>query len=110
MVVLHADVPIKPEARERWLSIVDAVAKASRAEEACRGYRIYEDIETPNSFAFVEEWDNLDGLYRHYQTKHFAEFSAALPEVLAGPPEGSVHEVASTLTLTDALAAGGVSA
>jgi quinol monooxygenase YgiN len=63
---------------------------------------------TPNSFIFVEEWDNLDGLYRHYQTKHFAEFFAALPEVLAGSPEGSVHEVASTLTLTDSLAAAGV--
>jgi hypothetical protein len=33
-----------------------------------------------------------------------------LSEVLAGSPEGSVHEVASTLTLTDALAAAGVSA
>jgi quinol monooxygenase YgiN len=60
VVVLHALVPIKPEARERWLSIVDAVAKPSRAEEACRGYRIYEDIETPNSFIFVEEWEDLD--------------------------------------------------
>ena len=110
MVVLHAHVPIKPEARERWLSVVDVVARASRAEEACRGYRIYEDIETPNSFIFVEEWENLDGLYRHYQTPHFAEFFGALPEVLAGPPEGSVHEVASTLALNDALAAGGVSA
>jgi hypothetical protein len=30
--------------------------------------------------------------------------------MLAGPPEGSVHEVASTLTLDDALRAGGVTA
>ena len=65
MVVLHAHVPIKPEARDRWLSIVDVVARASRAEEACRSYRIYEDIETPSSFIFVEEWESLDGLYRH---------------------------------------------
>ena len=110
MVVLHAYVPIKPEARERWLSIVDAGAKASRVEEACRGYRIYEDIETPSSFIFVEEWESLDGLYRHYQTPHFTAFFAALPEVLAGPPGGSVHEVASTLRLNESLAAGGVSA
>jgi quinol monooxygenase YgiN len=110
MVVLHARVLIKPEAGERWRSIADAVAGPSRAEEACRSYRIYEDIETPNSFIFVEEWENLDDVYRHFQTRHFTEFLGVLPQVLAGPPDGSVHEVASTLTLNDALAAGGVSA
>ena len=110
MVVLHARVPVKPEARQRWRSLADAVAGPSRAEEACHSYRIYEDIETPNSFIFVEEWENLDGLYRHFQTPHFTEFFGALPEVLAGPPDGSVYEVASTATLDHALAAAGVSA
>jgi hypothetical protein len=69
----------------------------------------YEDIETPNSFIFVEEWENLDDVYRHFRTRHFTEFFGVLPQVLAGPPDGSVHEVASTLTLNDALVAGGVS-
>jgi quinol monooxygenase YgiN len=109
MVVLHAHVPIKPGAREQWHSLANAVAKPSRGEQACRSYRIYEDIETSGTFIFVEEWENLDGLYRHFQTPHFTEFFAALPEVLAGSPEGSVHEAASTLTLNDALAAAGVS-
>lgn len=108
MVIVHARVPIKPEARERWLEIVAAVRNPSRGEDACRSYRIYENIETPNSFIFVEEWDDLDGLYRHFQTSHFGEFFSALGELLAGPPEGSVHEVASTQTLDEALAAGGV--
>ena len=110
MVILHASVPIKAEARSRWLEIAEAVTGPARAEEACRGYRVYEDIDSPNSFIFVEEWDSLKGLYGHFQTPHFTEFFAALGDVLAGPPEGSVHEVASTLTLDDALRAGGVTA
>ena len=110
MVVLHARLAIKPEARERWLSLVEVVVEPSRAEQACRTYRIYEDIEAPNSFIFVEEWEDLDGLYQHFRTPHFTQFFGALPEVLAGPPDGSVHQVASTLTLKDALAAAGVSA
>ena len=110
MVVLHARILIRPEARERWLSLVDSVAGPSRAEDPCHSYRIYEAIETPNSFIFVEEWETLDGLYHHFRTPHFTAFFRALPEVLAGPPDGSVYEVASTLTLNEALAAGGVSA
>lgn len=109
MIVAYAYMPIKPEARERWLSIADAVTGPSRAEDACRSYRIYEDIETPNSFISLEEWENMDGIHHHFHTPHFTEFVTALAGVLAGPPDGSVHEVASTLTLNDALATGGAS-
>ena len=100
--------PIRPEARERWLAILDAVTPPSRTEDACRSYVIYEAVETPNTFIFVEEWASLDGLYAHFQTPHFTEFFAALGEVLAGVPVGSVHEVASTQTLVEALAAAGI--
>ena len=53
MVVLRAHVSIKRDARERWLSLVEAVSAPSRAEDACRSYRVYENVETPESF-FVE--------------------------------------------------------
>jgi quinol monooxygenase YgiN len=36
MVILHAQAPIQPEARERWLAILDAVTPSSRAEDACQ--------------------------------------------------------------------------
>jgi quinol monooxygenase YgiN len=55
MVILDAQVPIKPEARERWLALLDAVTPPSRAEDACPSYVLYEAIETPNTFIFVEE-------------------------------------------------------
>lgn len=110
MVILHVSVPIKAEAHSRWLEIVEAVSGPSRTEDACRSYQVYEDIDAENHFIFVEEWDSLDGLYRHFQTPHFTEFFATLGDVLAGPPEGSVHEIASTRTLDDALEAGGVTA
>ena len=108
MVILHAQAPIKPEARERWLALLDAVTPPSRAEDACQSYVLYEALETPNTFIFVEEWASLDGLYAHFHTPHFTEFFAALGEVLAGPPSGSVSEVASTQTLDEAFAAGGI--
>ncbi len=90
--------------------MVEVVVKASRAEDACRTYCVYEDIQAPNSFIFVEEWQDLDGLYRHFRAPHFTQFFEALPEVIAGPPDAVVIEVASTVTLEDALAAAGASA
>ena len=108
MVILHAQAPIKPEARERWLALLAALTPRSRAEDACQSYVIYEAIETPNTFIFVEEWTSLDGLYAHFHTPHFTEFFAALGEVLAGPPTGSISEASSTQTLDEAFVAAGI--
>jgi quinol monooxygenase YgiN len=108
MVILHAVGVIKPEARQRWFELLDAVTPPSRAEDACRSYVLYEAIETPNTFIFVEEWASLDGLYAHFNSPHFTEFFAGLGEVLAEPPAGSVSEVSSTRTLDEALAAAGI--
>jgi quinol monooxygenase YgiN len=85
-----------------------AVTPPSRAEDECQSYVIYEAVETPNTFIFVEEWASLDGLYAHFHTPHFTEFFAALGEVIAGPPVGTVSEVSSTRTLDDAFAAAGI--
>lgn len=108
MVTLHAVGVIKPEARERWFAILDAVTPPSRAEDACQSYVIYEAVETPNTFIFVEQWASLDGLYAHFHTPHFTEFIAALGEVIAEPPVGTVSEVSSTKTLDEAFAAAGI--
>lgn len=108
MVILHAHGVIKPESRERWLELLDAVTAPSRAEDACQSYTIYESVESPNTFIFVEEWTGLDGLQAHFHTPHFTEFFAGLGEVVAAPPVGSVSETSSTQTLDEALAAAGV--
>ncbi|HEY3828040.1 MAG TPA: putative quinol monooxygenase [Solirubrobacteraceae bacterium] len=108
MVILHAHGVIKLEARERWLEILDAVTAPSRAEDACESYVIYEAVETPNTFIFVEEWTSLDGLYAHFHTPHFTEFFGALGDVIAEPPTGTVSEVSSTKTLNDTFAAAGI--
>jgi quinol monooxygenase YgiN len=108
MIVLRASAPIKPEARERWLELIATVTPPSRAEDACQSYVLYEAVETPNTFIFVEEWADLAGLYAHFHTPHFTEFMAGMGDVLAGPPTGSVGEVSSTQTLDEAFAAAGI--
>ena len=108
MVVLHASAPIKPTARQRWFEALAALTPPSRAEEACQSYAVYESIETPNTFIFVEEWSSLEGLYAHFHTPHFSAFFAALGDMLADAPRGTVYEVSSTITLNEAMTAAGV--
>jgi quinol monooxygenase YgiN len=110
MVVQVVSVSIKPEQRDRWLELVRANLAQTRAEEGCESYRVCEDSETPNAFVLVEEWASMDAQYEHFRNPEFGKLMQGLSDVLAGPPEVSIYEVASTQTLDEALAAAGVTA
>jgi quinol monooxygenase YgiN len=107
MVVQLVRASIKPEQRDRWLEVIRLNAAQTRAEEGCEGYQIAEDLEAPNTFVIIERWADLEAVYSHFRNQ-FEELMEALGDVFAAPPEASIHEVASTLTLDDVLAAAGI--
>lgn len=110
MVIQLVTVSIKPEQRERWLELVRLNAAQTRTEDGCVSYQISEDTETQNQFVIVERWASLEAQYGHFRTPEFGRVMSALGDVIAGPPEVSINEVASTLTLDEALSAAGVGA
>jgi quinol monooxygenase YgiN len=108
MVIQLVRVSIVPEQRERWLELIRMNAAQTRAEEGCESYQVGEDLDAPHTFTIVERWTDLETQYDHFRNPQFGELMDALQDVLAGPPEVSIHEVASTQTLDEALAAAGV--
>jgi quinol monooxygenase YgiN len=110
MVLQVVRVAIQPEQRNRWLELIRMNAAQTRAEDGCDSYRVSEDVETPNVFLVVEEWTSIGAQYEHFRNPEFGKLMGSLGDVLAGPPEVSIHEVASTQMLDEALAAAGVTA
>jgi quinol monooxygenase YgiN len=109
MVIQLIKVSIRPDQRERWLEVIRANAAQTRSEDGCESYEVGEDVEAPNTFVIVERWRDLDAQYDHLRDRKFGELMGSLGDILAGPPEVSINEVSSTLTLDEALAAAGVS-
>jgi quinol monooxygenase YgiN len=108
MVIQLVRVSINPDQREKWLDIVRATVAGVRDEAGSEGCVACEDLENANNFVLVERWRDLEAQYDHFRRPEFSELMGSLDDVLAGPPEISIHEVASTLTLEEALAAAGV--
>jgi quinol monooxygenase YgiN len=106
-VIQLVTVSIEPEQRDRWLELVRLDAAQTRTEDGCVSYQITENTETPNQFVIVERWASLKAKYGHFRTPEFGRLMGALGDVIAGPPEVSINEVASTLTLDEALSAAG---
>ena len=75
------------------------MARASREEAACLGYRFYADTEQQDAYLFVEEWESMDALREHFGTDHIASFMGEIFDAIVGVPDVQVHEVARTMTL-----------
>jgi quinol monooxygenase YgiN len=101
MIVTVGRVTADPQRREELVRAGQAVARASREEDGCIDYRVYQDTENPDAFVFVEEWESDDALRRHFATGHVTDFMQAIAATLAGPPDVKFHTVASSLDLAD---------
>lgn len=104
MIIQLINVTIKPERRDTWLELVRANIAQSRTEPGCESYQLCEDIETPDRFVIVERWSSMQALHAHFRAPEFGQLMAALGDVIAGRPEVSIHQVASTQTLDEVLA------
>jgi quinol monooxygenase YgiN len=108
MIIQLVKVSIRPERRERWLKLLREMVVPTRSEPGCVAFRIAEDVESPNTFHLVEQWADIEAQYEHFRNPRFGALMGALEDVLAGPPEVTIHTVASTQTMDEALAAAGV--
>jgi quinol monooxygenase YgiN len=105
MVIQLVRVSVKPDQRDKWLELIRMNASQTRAEEGCESYELSEDMEKPNCFVILERWASMEAQYDHFRNPEFEKLMGALGDVIAAPPEVSINEVASTLTLEEALAA-----
>jgi quinol monooxygenase YgiN len=101
VIVVVGRVQTDAARRDELVRIGQAVAAASRKEEGCLGYRLYEDSEQEHAFVFVEEWEDDAALQRHFATDHIATFMRAMPATLAAPPDVKFHTVESSRDLRD---------
>jgi quinol monooxygenase YgiN len=99
MIVVVGRVTTDAERRDELVRIGEEVASASRAEEGCLSYALYEDTANEDRFVFVEEWESQEALERHFRTPHIALFMKAIPTVVAAPPDVKFHTIASTVDL-----------
>lgn len=101
MIVVVGRVKSDADKRGEMIRIGQAVASASRAEEGCISYRLYEDTERENEFVFIEEWADEAALQSHFATPHIAAFMRAIPTAIVAPPDVKFHTIASTKDLAD---------
>jgi quinol monooxygenase YgiN len=102
MIVVTGRVQIPAERREQFVAIATEMCAASRGDDGCIGYRVYEDLEQPNRYVFIEEWRDDEALQSHFSQPHTGRFMGALVPMLGAPADALFHTVAATRTLDPA--------
>jgi quinol monooxygenase YgiN len=101
MIVVVGRVRTDASKRDELVGIGQRVAAASRAEPGCIRYQVCQDTENEDEFVFVEEWESEAALQQHFASPHIAEFMAAVPGAIVGPPEVKFHTISSSVDLAD---------
>lgn len=78
-----AKITIKAEKIEEFMKLVHALARPTRAEEACLFYELYQMNDDPTVFYFVEEWETEEDLQKHLQKEHVCTFASKVGALTA---------------------------
>jgi quinol monooxygenase YgiN len=102
VIVVTARAQIPTDHRERFIAVATEMCTASRADDGCHGYRFYADLEQPNHYLILEEWEDDAALQAHFGRPHTTRFLAELTAILAAPVDALFHTVESTRRLDPA--------
>jgi quinol monooxygenase YgiN len=80
MIRLNVFVTTSPENTAGVVEGLNALAAASRAEEGCNGYEIYQSTIEPTRLIIVETWASDAALSAHQQTPHYTTILPPLGE------------------------------
>ncbi len=57
-------------------SLLETMIEASRAEEGCELYNIYQIKDKPNTFVVIESWESEDALKGHQNSSHYIYYKS----------------------------------
>jgi quinol monooxygenase YgiN len=82
-VVAHIHAAPGQEAPVR--EVLEGFVEPTRREQGCLRYDLFEDMDHPGQFTFIEEWASREDLSRHAQSSHITAGRACLEGKEAQP-------------------------
>jgi quinol monooxygenase YgiN/catechol 2,3-dioxygenase-like lactoylglutathione lyase family enzyme len=78
---------LSDEGRERFLELIAAVEKATKAETGAEEWTLLQGAENPNSFVIYERYADAAALETHHHQPALKALLAELKPLLAAPPQ-----------------------
>lgn len=92
MIMITGRFQIDPEQREAFLAFARDLVPGERQEPGCLQFDMFEDVNTPNAFLMLEQWEDRDALDAHTETEKFEENDSRLESFILGEPSWDEYE------------------
>ncbi|MEO9222183.1 MAG: putative quinol monooxygenase [Mycobacteriaceae bacterium] len=96
MIIVIAVAEALPEHAEAMVPLLAKASQESRKDDGCIDYHFYRDIENPNRFVSVEQWESKAHLDAHMGGDNVQALLGALPGKVAAEPVITVHDVSAS--------------
>ena len=83
MILVTATITANPGERDKIITKSQDLIESTRLESGCISYNLYASTESDTILLMLEQWENLEVLETHMQTKHFKAFGVAIENLLA---------------------------
>ncbi len=93
MLIVIGDATAAPGRRDELVAAAQAVAAATRGDRGCLAYSFAADLEQPDRILSIEVWADRSALNEHMAHEHTQAFLQVAPDLVAGEPAMSFHEV-----------------
>lgn len=85
MIIIHANLQVKPDQEQAFLEEVKTLLSASRAEKGNISYDLMKSTEQDCHYTMVEIWADLEATATHNTSEHFTAFTQKAPNFMAAP-------------------------
>lgn len=92
MIIVIGSVTVREDSQIEALGHSQAHVSRSRTEAGCLSHEVTVDAENPNRLVFVERWDTMEDLERHFQVPESSEFVAAIALLATVGPDMQLYE------------------
>ncbi|WES63251.1 antibiotic biosynthesis monooxygenase [Microbacter sp. GSS18] len=93
MIIVHAELPVRPEMKAEVEARGEQFAATCTAEDGCIAYVLSWKFGHEATLRLVENWESLDAYEAHTAQPHVEEWAAWIPSRAAGPLDGTRYNV-----------------
>ena len=85
MIYVIATLTVKPEMKPELFSAAKDCIAATRQEDGCISYELFESTTDPNRLVFVEQWQSAECLPLHSKSDHMKAFGRVAVKCFVAP-------------------------
>lgn len=91
MVKVVAKNRIQKDKLEEAIKLYGELVDATRKEEGCISYELYQDKQDESILTFIEEWKSKQALDEHMRSEHFTRIVPMTGKLSAGEAEVNIY-------------------